>query len=498
MTSLLIKNGTVVNEDLAIKADVLVENGIIISVADDIQATPSMKVINADGKYVIPGGLDCHTHLSMPFMGTVTVDDYDTGTKAALCGGTTCVLDFVIPSPGQSLLTALDIWKKKASTAHSDYGFHMAVTWWSDQVREEMGILARERGVTSFKCFLAYKGSLMLDDECLIQVMQRAKELGCLPSVHAENGELVFLKQKELMAKGITGPEGHPQSRPVGVEIEATHRAIRIAEQVNVPLYVVHVSAGGAVKCIADARARGQRVFGEALVAHLVLDDSKYYSEDWHTAAQHVLSPPLRPRGNSEELWGGINGKTIVATGTDNCTFTRKQKLLGKDDFTKIPNGVNGLEDRMSVLWTEGVESGRISINDFVRLTSTGAARMFNCYPRKGCIRAGADADIVVWDPSLKRRISKDTHMQAIDSNIFEGRVVAGVPVATISQGELVWEAPAAPASGIIENWNEGRYSGYKGRGHFIPRATHGLAYEGLQKLDETLAPRQVKRQKLN
>jgi dihydropyrimidinase len=296
-----------------------------------------------------------------------------------------------------------------------------------------------EHGVSSFKHFMAYKNAIMADDEILVNSFARAFELGALPTVHAENGELVFQLQRALLARGITGPDAHPLSRPPAVEGEAANRAIRIAQVLGVPVYIVHVSAKEALEAIVRARAEGQRVFGEVLAGHLVIDEAVYRDPDWNRAAAHVMSPPFRTQEHRDALWRGLQSGNLHTTATDHCVFCASQKAMGRDDFSRIPNGCGGVEDRMAILWDQGVNTGRLTPNEFVRVTSTHAAQIFNLYPRKGVVAVGADADLVVWDPQATRTISVKTHHQKVDFNVFEGMTVRGVPSHTVSQGELAW-----------------------------------------------------------
>jgi len=491
--SLLIKGGKIVNADRTFNADIFVQDGLIKEIAPNIDPATktNARLIDATGKIVIPGGIDPHTHFQLPFMGTVAIDDFFHGTRAALAGGTTTVIDFVIPSPGESLIKAFDKWMEWAKKSVCDYAFHVVVSWWSDQVREEMGILARERGVNSFKHFLAYKGSLMLHDEGLVNSFTRAKELGCVCTCHAENGELVLMLQKKLLAQGITGPEGHPWSRPPEVEAEATNRAARIAQVINTPVYIVHVSCADAMDVIARARREGQVIFGEALAGHLTIDDSVYYNKNWKEAAQYVMSPPFRPAKHQAELWKGLKSGVLQTTATDNCTFCAEQKAMGRNDFTKIPNGTNGVEDRMSILWTKGVVTGNITMNEYVQVTSTNAAQIFNMYPRKGVIAVGSDADIVLIDPNVKRTISAKTHWQRVDSNIWEGWTVTGVTVMTILRGKVVWEAHVENGEAI---WPKGKFTITEGQGLYIARPTFGWAFEGINERDKALTKKLIER----
>jgi dihydropyrimidinase len=435
----LIRGGTLVNADRAFRADVLCEGDKIVAVGPALAAPAGAEVIDAGGQYVMPGGIDPHTHMNLPFMGTVTQDDFFTGTAAGLAGGNTTIIDFVIPNPQQPLLEAYHQWRGWAEKAAGDYTFHVAITWWSDKVHEEMGTLVRNHGVNSFKHFMAYKNAIMADDETLVKSFRRALELGAIPTVHAENGELVYQLQQDLLRQGITGPRAHPLSRPPAVEAEAANRAIAIANVLNTPLYIVHVSCKESLDAITRARAAGQRVYGEALAGHLIVDDSVYDHPDFEFAAGHVMSPPFRSREHQKALWQGLQGGNLHTTATDHCTFCAEQKAAGRNDFTKIPNGCGGVEDRMAVIWDEGVNSGKLTPSEFVRVTSANAAQIFNIYPRKGLIAAGSDADIVVWDPEGSRTISAKTQFAKGGFNVFEGRTVKGIPSTTVAAGKVVF-----------------------------------------------------------
>lgn len=374
--SKVIKNGTIVTHDRTYKADVLVENGVIAEIGPDLKGD---ETLDASGCYVMPGGIDPHTHLEMPFMGTYSTDDFDSGTRAALAGGTTMVVDFALPSPGQGLLDALKMWDNKSTRAHCDYSFHMAVTWWSEQVFNEMETVVKERGINTFKHFMAYKGALMVQDDEMYASFQRIGELGGIAMVHAENGDVVADLQQKLLAEGNTGPEAHAYSRPPQVEGEAANRAIMIADMAGVPLYIVHVSCEEAHEAIRRARQQGKRVWGEPLIQHLTLDDSEYMNKDWDHAARRVMSPPFRNQKHQDSLWAGLQAGSLSVVATDHCAFTTEQKRYGVGDFTKIPNGTGGLEDRMPMLWTHGVETGRLTPEEFVAVTSTNVAKVLNC-----------------------------------------------------------------------------------------------------------------------
>ena len=442
--AVLIRGGTVVNADRSFRADVLCENGTITAVGEALDAPKGARVIDAGGQYVMPGGIDPHTHMQLPFMGTVASEDFESGTAAGLAGGTTMIIDFVIPNPQQDIMEAYHQWREWAEKSVADYTFHVAITWWDETVHAAMETLVRDYGVNSFKHFMAYKGAIMADDEILVNSFTRAVELGAIVTVHAENGDLVFRLQKEIFERGITGPEGHPLSRPPEVEGEAANRAIRIAEVLKVPLYIVHNSCRQSLEAITRARNEGQRVFGEVLAGHLLVDDSVYRDPDFDVAAAHVMSPPFRSHEHQEALWRGLQSGNLQTTATDHCCFCADQKAAGKDDFRRIPNGTGGIENRMEVLWHHGVSTGRLTMNEFVAVTSTNAAQIFNIYPRKGSISAGADADIVVWDPEATKTISAKTHHQKVDYNIFEGMQVRGTASHTLSGGRVVHTGGAA------------------------------------------------------
>ena len=435
---LLIRGGTVVTAESSARADVLCDGGRIAAVGPALDATGA-EVLDAGGLLVMPGGIDPHTHMELPFMGTTATEDFFTGTSAAAAGGTTMIIDFAIPGPGTSLVEAWQEWSSKAEKAATDYSFHVAVTWWSEQVAAEMQTLTRDHGVNSFKHFMAYKGALMVDDGVLLHSIGRALELGAICNVHAENGDAVAHLQQQLLAQGITGPEGHPQSRPPAVEGEAAQRVIAIADILGAPIYIVHVSTAEATDAIARARSRGQRVYGEVLAQHLLIDESVYFDADWARAAAHVMSPPFRAKHHQAALWAGLASGALQTTATDHCCFCAPQKAAGRDDFTRIPNGTGGIEDRLSVLWHHGVRTGRLSANEFVAVTSTNTARIFNIYPQKGAIAAGSDADLVLWDAEASRTISAATHHQNVDFNVFEGMEVTGVARHTIAGGRVVW-----------------------------------------------------------
>jgi len=477
---ILIRGGTVVNHDHSKRADVLVDEGTIVAVGSGLEAPAGAEVIDAGGAYVMPGGIDPHTHLEFMFMGEVSADDFEWGTKAAVSGGTTMVIDFCVPNPGQSMLAAYQDWRRKSEAAACDYGFHMAVTSWSEQVFDEMEAVVKTYGINTFKHFMAYKGALMVNDDELYHSFRRCAGLGAMPLVHAENGDVVFRLQQQLLEDGITGPEGHAYSRPPEVEGEATNRAIMIADMAGSPLYVVHTSCRPAQEAIARARAAGKRVYGEPLIQHLVLDEDEYRHPDWAHAAQRVMSPPFRPKEHQAALWAGLQSGALQVVATDHCAFTSAQKKLGAKDFTKIPNGTGGLEDRMPVLWTTGVNTGRLTKEEFVAATSANIARILNVYPRKGAVAVGSDADIVVWDPAATKTISAKTQVSRIDFNVFEGFECTGLPAVVISRGKVAWRDKTL----LVE----------RGDGDYVARDAFPAVHVANSKWRELNAPKPVER----
>ncbi|CDZ40570.1 dihydropyrimidinase [Neorhizobium galegae] len=473
----VIKGGTIVTADLTYKADVKIDGGKIIEIGPNLSGDTTL---DAAGCYVMPGGIDPHVHLEMPFMGTYSSDDFESGTRAALAGGTTMVVDFCLPEPGQSLLDALKRWDNKATRANCDYSFHMSVTWWGEQVFNEMKAVVAHHGINTFKHFMAYKGALMVNDDEMFASFQRCAELGALPLVHAENGDVVAAMQTKLMDEGNNGPEAHAYSRPASVEGEATNRAIIIADMAGVPLYVVHTSCEQAHEAIRRARQNGMRVYGEPLIQHLTLDESEYFNKDWDHSARRVMSPPFRSKQHQDSLWAGLASGSLQVVATDHCAFTTDQKRTGLGDFRKIPNGTGGLEDRLPMLWTYGVATGRITMNEFVAVTSTNIAKILNVYPRKGAILVGADADIVVWDPKRSKTITAKSQQSAIDYNVFEGKEVTGLPRYTLTRGVVAIE--------------DGAVKTQEGHGQFVKREPYPAVNKALSTWKELTAPRKVER----
>jgi dihydropyrimidinase len=476
----LIRGGTVVTAERSFRADVYCADGYIVAIGEDLDVPSDAEVIDAGETYVIPGGIDPHTHMELPFMGTVASEDFFTGTAAGLAGGNTMIIDFVIPGPGDSPLDAYRTWRGWAKKAAADYSFHVAITSWSDRVWKEMGTLTIDHGVNSFKHFMAYKGAIMVDDDVLLNSFSRALELGAICSVHAENGDAVYHLQRKLLAEGIHGPKGHALSRPPALEGEAAERAIALANVVGAPLYVVHVSTEEAAAAIARARANGHRVYGEVLAQHLVIDESVYHDPDFARAAAHVMSPPFRPKHHQKALWGALASGGLQTTATDHCCFCAPQKAAGRDNFTLIPNGTGGIEDRMSVIWHHGVGTGRLTPSDFVRITSTATAQIFNIFPRKGVVALGADADLVIWDPKARRTISARTHHQNVDANVYEGMEVQGVARHTIAGGRLVY--------------TNGQLRAERGAGRYVNRPCFAPFMQGIAARNRSTAPAAVDR----
>uniref|UniRef100_A0A7N8Y0M4 Dihydropyrimidinase like 5b n=1 Tax=Mastacembelus armatus TaxID=205130 RepID=A0A7N8Y0M4_9TELE len=429
---ILIKGGKVVNDDFTQEADVYIENGIIQQVGKELMIPGGAKVIDASGKLVLPGGIDTCVHLQQSFMNASIQDDFYSGTKAALMGGTTMVMALVLPEQHCSLLDAYENCRALADAkACCDYALHVGVTWWGPKVCSEMETLVREHGVNSFQMFMAYKDMMMLRDSELYQTLQTCKDIGAIARVHAENGELVAESTALFVILSVC----------LQLESEATHRAVTIANRARCPIYLVNVSSMSAGDMIAAAKIQGKVVHAETTVAHAVLTGMQYYHQDWAHAAAHVIVPPLRLDPNTPSyLMGLLGNDTLSVVASEHRPFSTKQRALGKEDFTKIPHGVAGVQDRMSVIWERGVVTGKMDENRFVAVTSSNAAKIYNLYPRKGRIIPGADADVVVWDPDATRTISVSTQVQGGDFNLYEGMRCHGVPLVTISRGRLVCE----------------------------------------------------------
>ncbi len=454
--SLLIRNGTIVTASDMYRGDVYVEGEKITTIGAEL-TMPADRVIDATGKYVLPGGIDVHTHLDMPFGGTTSADDFESGTIAAAHGGTTTVVDFAIQYRGQTLHHALDTWMKKADgKAAIDYGFHMIITELSDQVEQEMDALVRQ-GVTSFKLFMAYRGIFMLDDGSIFKALLRTGQNGGTICMHAENGDVIDVLVQRALAAGHTAPKYHALTRPPRAEAEATHRAIALAEIADVPIYIVHLSAAEALEKVTEARDRGLLAYAETCPQYLFLSYDNYEEPDFG-GSKYVMSPPLRDKAKQDQLWRGLRFNDLQCVSTDHCPFCMKEKRLGENDFSKIPNGAPGIETRMSLVYDGGVRAGRISLNRFVELTSTSPAKIFGLFPRKGTIAPGSDADIVVFDPNRTITLSAKTLHMNVDYNPYEGRQVTGATDTVLSRGRVIIE--------------DGKFVGRAGAGSFLKRAT--------------------------
>lgn len=459
--SLLIKNGRIVTAVDDYRADIFVDNETITTIGKSLPVSADT-VINARNMLVIPGGIDPHTHFELPFgkEGIVSSDDFETGTRAAALGGTTTIIDFPTQEKGRSTFEALETWHKKAEDKCAiDYGFHIIITDMPEKRLPEMHKLANEEGITSFKLFMAYPGVLYVDDGALFRVMREAGEIGGIIAMHAENGIVIDEIVKRAVQEGKTAAKWHALTRPPRMEAEAVHRAIAIAETANVPVYIVHLSCAAALEPVIAARDRGVPAFAETCPQYLFLDDS-YYDLPGFEAAKYVMTPVLREKWNQEALWKGLRSGDLQTTGTDHCPFFFEgQKTLGKDDFTRIPNGAPGVENRMSLIYSGGVAEGRIPLNRFVEITSTAAAKIFGLYPRKGAIAVGSDADLVIFNPDRREIISVNnpvTHHMNVDYNAYEGFEVQGIAETVISRGKVIVR--------------DCKYIGRKGDGKYLKR----------------------------
>ncbi len=452
---LIVKGGTVVTAADTYQADVAVANGKIAAIGRDLGT--AVRVISAAGKYVMPGAIDVHTHFEMPFMGTFTADDFKTGTAAAAAGGVTTIVDWAIQEPGESLFTTLEKWDKKAAgKAVIDYSYHVVLTDISKNALDEIRDVVKN-GISSFKCFMAYKGTpLMQSDSNLFRIMQRVRDAGALFCVHAENGDVIDVLIQQYVAEGKIEPMYHAHTRPPEAEAEATARAIALAEMAHTPLLMVHLSAKEALQKVREARDRGLPVFAETCPHYLSLHYEELERPNFE-GAKFVCSPPLRPRENTPHLWRGLREEDLQEISSDHCAFNwRKQKEMGRNNFAQIPNGIAGIETMIPVVFSEGVRRGPLTLNQFVKLTSTNSARLFGLYPEKGTIGVGADADLMVLDPDRQVTVRKEVLHQNVDHTPYEGFSVTGWPVVTISRGDVVFE--------------NGEIVGKPGRGRFIKR----------------------------
>jgi dihydropyrimidinase len=464
--SLLIKNGRIITASDDYRGDVLIEGEKIVAVGSGLDAAAGLhgaagldgaadETIDASGLLVLPGGIDPHVHLDMPFMGTFSSDTHETGTRAALFGGTTTVIDFVLQSRGHSLKEALAEWNGRArGTAVGDYSFHMAVTDYNDTTRGEIREMIENEGITSFKTFMAYKDALMIDDHQLTALMEEVKRQGGLVTVHATNGDMIDYLVARHRAEGRLSPLYHYLSQPEVTEEEASGRFSDMADYTGCPGYIVHLTCEGALNRVRLATRRNQRIFVETCIQYLLLDAS-LYEKDFE-GAKWVMSPPLRKEKDRKTLWAGINQGLVNVVATDHCPFRWEQKLMGEKDFSKIPNGHPAIENRMELLYSEGVHKGRISLNKYVEVACTNPAKIFGMFPRKGTIAPGSDADILLLDPDHRHKISASTHHMNVDYSAYEGWEVTGKVKTVLLRGKVAID--------------EGRCLVEKGFGKFIPR----------------------------
>ncbi len=455
----LIQNGTIVTATDTYASDIGIADGRIAAIAEALPTESAGKVIDAAGRMVMPGGIDVHTHLDMPFGGTTSSDDFETGTIAAAFGGTTTLIDFAIQYKGQSLRQAFETWMKKAQgKAATDYAFHCIITDLGAAQLEEMGQLVRE-GVSSFKLFMAYPGVFMLDDATIFRAMSQAAKYGGLICMHAENGGAIDVIVQRALAEGKRAPKYHALTRPTTAEAEATARAIALAEMAGAPVYIVHLSCNDALEKVREARDRGLPAYAETCPQYLFLSIENFDVPGFE-GAKYVFTPPLREKWHQDKLWQGLAKDTLQVVSTDHCPFCYKeQKELGKEDFTKIPNGGPGIEHRLSLVYTGGVHGKRFSPNRFVQLVSTAPAKLFGLYPRKGMVAVGSDADLVVFDPDEEQVISAKTHHMRVDYSMFEGIRVKGVPKTVLSRGRVIVES--------------GKFAGRPGAGQFVKRQAY-------------------------
>ncbi len=452
--SILIKNGRIITATDDYMADIFIEGETISQIGKNLKVNADQE-IDASGKLVMPGGIDPHVHLDMPFMGTYSSDNYETGTRAALFGGTTTVIDFILQTQGKSLQSALQEWKGRSdNNAVGDYSFHMAVTDFNEDTKKEIQHFIEVEGITSFKTFMAYKGALMIDDRQMVGLMQEVKKHGGLINVHATNGDMIDFLIAKHKSEGKLSPLYHYLSQPEVTEAEASSRFADLADYTGCPGYIVHLTCEGALNAVRFATRRNQHVFVETCIQYLILDASLY--EQNFEGAKWVMSPPLREKKDQETLWAGLNQGLVNVVATDHCPFMWEQKLMGKDDFSKIPNGHPAIENRMELLFSEGVNKGRITLNKYVEVASTNAAKIFGMFPKKGTIAIGSDADIVLFDPNEKHTLSAKTHHMNVDYSGYEGWQVTGKVKTVLLRGQVV-----------IDN-NECKVS--KGYGQFVKR----------------------------
>ncbi|MBS1760046.1 MAG: dihydropyrimidinase [Bacteroidetes bacterium] len=435
--SILIRNGRVITADADFIADIFIEGETIKAIGQNLNVKAE-KEIDATGKYIFPGGIDPHVHLDMPFMDTYSSDNYETGTRAALFGGTTMVIDFILQKQGNSLQAALDEWRSRSdNNCVGDYSFHMAVTDFNDETKKEIQGLIEKEGITSFKTFMAYKGALMIDDRQMIGLMEEVKKHGGLINVHATNGDMIDYLVAKHKSEGKLSPLYHYLSQPEITEAEASERFVDMSFYTSCPGYIVHLTCEGALNAVRNATKRNQKTFVETCIQYLIIDASLYERED---GAKWVMSPPLREKKDQATLWAGINQGLVQVVATDHCPFMWEQKQMGKDDFSKIPNGHPAIENRMELLFSEGVVKNKITLNKYVEVSSTNAAKIFGMFPRKGTIAIGSDADIVIFDPNEKHKLSATTHHMNVDYSGYEGWEVTGKVKTVLLRGKVAIE----------------------------------------------------------
>jgi dihydropyrimidinase len=460
--STLITNARIITAEQDYIGDVYIEKDKISTIGTGLTVKAD-KTIDATGRYLIPGGIDVHTHMDMPFGGTVSSDDFETGTRAAAFGGTTCIIDFATQARGTKIREALDLWWKKGEKATVDYGLHMIVTDLPEAHLEDMNEMVRE-GVSSFKLFMAYPGVLMVDDATIFRAMRQTAQNGALVCMHAENGGVIDLFVQKALAEGKTAPIYHALTRPTTAEGEAVNRSIALAQMAGAPVYIVHLSSADALERVAEARDRGIPAFAETCPQYLLLSIEDLDRPNFE-GAKYVFTPPLREKHHQEKLWAGLRKNTLQVVSTDHCPFCfKEQKELGRDSFAKIPNGGPGVENRLQLIYHHGVNQKRINLNRWVEIVSTAPAKMFGLYPRKGTIAAGSDADLVLWNPNAELTISVNTHHMRVDYSMYEGFKVKGNAETVLSRGDVV-----------VEN---GKFFGKAGRGKYVKRDTYGGAWK--------------------
>ena len=454
--AILIKNGTVVNAGGIKTADVLISEGVIKKTGKNLNDTDNevSTIIDAKGKYLFPGGIDPHVHMHLPTPAGFSADDFLSGSRAALAGGTTTLIDFVTPQKGEPLCDALEKRKKEAANCLTDYSFHVSpVEWRKTLPREIKNCIAK--GLTSFKVYMAYKDTIGLDDFTLLRVMEAVSHAGGTVTVHCEDGDEIEKLRNSFHNEGKLSPRYHPLSRPANLEASAVKKVMKYAARTNCNLYIVHVSSELSLQYIKEGQKKGENVYAETCPQYLLLNNDKY-SEDFELAAPYVMSPPLRTSDDNAALWNALKEKTIKTVATDHCPFNMEQKRRGLHDFRKIANGAGGVEHRLTLLFTYGVLTNKITLTEFVELTSTNAAKIFGIYPKKGVIAKGSDADIVIWNPEIKKTISAENHLMNCDNDIFDGFGTTGAPQTVIKNGEIVY--------------NDGKLSGNISPGHFLYR----------------------------